>query len=373
MHSNFIKLSNIVELYNGYAFKSNDYIEKSNTLNCRMSNIRPNGQFDILYNAKYLPDKYAIDYRNYILKDGDLIIAMTDMAGDPKILGIPTVVNTLGYNLLLNQRVGKLVIYNKSYTEKYLKYALSCRRIRDYFKSFAGGGVQLNVGKKEILNAEISDYPLEKQKEIVSTLDKLQSIITHLRTQLEKLDLLVKARFVEMFGDPQKNTQNRPTTELINVVKMQRGFDLPTYSRNQNGNVPVYGANGALDKHDTAKVFGGGVITGRSGTIGNVYYTLDDYWPLNTSLFSSDLHGNNVIYLAYLLDMFDLTRFKEGTGVPTLNRNKFHKEQIIDVPIIQQTQFADFVKQVDQSKSILQQELEKAQTLFDSLMQEYFG
>ena len=244
---------------------------------------------------------------------------------------------------------------------------------RKYLLSQSRGATIKGIKIDTISNLELPTYSIDEQKEIVSTLDTLQSIITHRRTQLEKLDLLVKARFVEMFGDPQKNTQSRPTTELINVVKMQRGFDLPTYSRNQNGNVPVYGANGALDKHDTAKVFGGGVITGRSGTIGNVYYTSDDYWPLNTSLFSSDLHGNNVIYLAYLLDMFDLTRFKEGTGVPTLNRNKFHKEQIIDVPIIQQTQFADFVKKVDKSKATVQKALDEAQLLFDSLMQEYFG
>ncbi len=139
-----------------------------------------------------------------------------------------------------------------------------------------------------------------------------------------------------MFGNPIYNTHNRPTTEFINVVKMQRGFDLPVQDRQQNGAVPVYGSNGALDHHDVAKIQGGGVITGRSGTIGKVFYTEGDYWPLNTSLFSVDTHGNNVIYLAYLLELFDLTRFVEGTGVPTLNRNMFHNKQIIDVGIDEQ-------------------------------------
>ena len=131
---------------------------------------------------------------------------------------------------------------------------------------------------------------------------------------------------------------------------MQRGFDLPVQDRQQDGKIPVYGSNGVLDHHNVAKIQGGGVITGRSGTIGKVFYTEGDYWPLNTSLFSVDTHGNNVIYLAYLLQLFNLTRFVEGTGVPTLNRNMFHNKQIIDAPIEEQNQFADFVHQVDKSK-----------------------
>ena len=216
----YIKMSSIVELYNGYAFKSNDYIDSSNTLNCRMSNIRPDGSFDILYSAKYLPDEYAHKYSNYLLNDGDLIIAMTDMAGDPKILGIPTVVNTKGYNLLLNQRVGKLKIINDNFSAKYLKFALSSKRIRDYFKSFAGGGVQLNVGKKEVLNAEIVNYPVDIQSHIVTVLETIQSIITHRKQQLAKLDELIKARFVEMFGDFKTNSMGWTIAKFTEIASI---------------------------------------------------------------------------------------------------------------------------------------------------------
>ena len=159
-----------------------------------------------------------------------------------------------------------------------------------------------------------------------------------------------QSRFIELFGDPIKNTQHRPTTAFVNVVTMQRGFDLPVQDRKQSGNIPVYGSNGVLDHHNQAKVYNGGVITGRSGTIGKVFYTKGAYWPLNTTLFSVDTHENNIIYLAHLLKMFNLARFTEGTGVPTLNRNKFHSAPIIDVPIDEQNQFAAFVEQTDKSK-----------------------
>src|SRR5690554_7923483 len=92
-----VKLSTVCDLQNGFAFKSQDYIEFSNTVSLRMSNIRPNGRFDNSYNLRYLPDDYKNKYSNYLLENGDLVIAMTDLANDPKILGIPTLVET-GYN-----------------------------------------------------------------------------------------------------------------------------------------------------------------------------------------------------------------------------------------------------------------------------------
>ena len=235
-------------------------------------------------------------------------------------------------------------------------------------------GININNIRNEHIDAMSILWPVQdKRTEIVDTLRALIGIINDRQRQLRTLDNLIKARFVEMFGDPVRNTQHRPTTDFINVVKMQRGFDLPVQDRQQDGDVPVFGSNGALDHHNIAKVHGGGVITGRSGTIGRVYYTEGDYWPLNTSLFSVDTHGNNIIFLAYLLMMYDLSRFTEGTGVPTLNRNKFHNKPIIDIPLEEQVVFADFVRQVDKSKAVVQAALDKAQMLFDSLMQQYFG
>ncbi len=109
-----VAIGEFCDLKNGYAFKSDDYIDKSNTLNCRMSNIRPGGYFDLEYHPKYLPDEYAEKYSEFLLRDGDVVIAMTDLASAPKILGVLTVVKTNGKNVLLNQRVGKLVIKNES-------------------------------------------------------------------------------------------------------------------------------------------------------------------------------------------------------------------------------------------------------------------
>ena len=95
--------------------------------------------------------------------------------------------------------------------------------------------------------------------------------------------------------------------------------------------------------------------------------------PLNTTLFSIETYGNNIVYLKYLLDMFNLKRFIDATGVPTLNRNIVHKQKIINAPIKLQNKFADFVKQIDKQKIILGKTLKETEEIQESLMNKYFS
>ena len=218
----------------------------------------------------------------------------------------------------------------------------------------------------------IPNRSLPEQLIIVEYLNKVIAIKTKLQFIVQKLDNLIKARFVEMFGSPITNDKNFVVKKVIEVVKLQRGHDLPIQSRIQNSTIPVWGSNGIVGYHNEAKS-NSGIITGRSGTLGKVYYYDHPFWPLNTTLYSINTYNNNIIYLKYLLEFYELQRFASGTGVPTLNRNEFHNEMIIDVPLVLQNEFADFVKQVDKSKLAVQQSLDKTQELFDSLMQKYFG
>ena len=204
-----VKLGDICDLRNGVAIKSEDYVTSSNTLNCRMSNIRPDGTFDILYNAKYLPDNFLEKYKNYLLKDGDLVIAMTDMAGDPKILGVPTVVKANGFNIIQNQRVGKLELLADNIDENYLKLVLQSKKAKNYFKKFSAGGVQLNLSKKEILNAPIVLPTIEEQKILVNLFKTIESFIYLRKTELLNFNSLNKSLFTTMFGDPFSKVINK--------------------------------------------------------------------------------------------------------------------------------------------------------------------
>ena len=117
---------------------------------------------------------------------------------------------------------------------------------------------------------------------------------------------------------------SRPLGE---VCTLQRGFDLPTEQR-VAGKFPLVTSSGPTDTHCEARVRGPGVVTGRSGSIGSVYFIAEDFWPLNTALYIKDFHGNDERYVFYLLQAFDLSRFSSGAGVPTLNRNHVHDELV---------------------------------------------
>ena len=100
----------------------------------------------------------------------------------------------------------------------------------------------------------------------------------------------------------------------LNVVKfkdfitLKRGYDLPTRKR-KTGNVPVLSSSGISGNHNEYKVDGPGVITGRSGLIGSVYYIRKEFWPLNTTLYVTDFKGNNPLYVYYKLKTINLKKF----------------------------------------------------------------
>ena len=118
------------------------------------------------------------------------------------------------------------------------------------------------------------------------------------------------------------------TATLDELVKLQRGHDLPTAQR-RSGNVPVVGAAGPSGVHDTAIVKAPGVVVGRAGaSMGHATFCEVDFWPLNTSLYATDFLGNNPRFVYYLLDQIDFSGYNSGAAQPVLNRNYIKQIQI---------------------------------------------
>ncbi|HAW54594.1 MAG TPA: hypothetical protein DCX29_06525, partial [Hyphomonas sp.] len=88
--------------------------------------------------------------------------------------------------------------------------------------------------------------------------------------------------------------------ELGDVIELKRGYDLPSRLRT-GGEFPLISSSGRSDTHDQSKVSGPGVVTGRYGTIGQVFYIEEDFWPLNTTLYVRDFKGNNPRFIYYFL------------------------------------------------------------------------
>lgn len=139
---------------------------------------------------------------------------------------------------------------------------------------------------------------------------------------------------------------------VISFLELQRGYDLPSQVR-QEGNVPIVSANGISGTHSEAKVAPPGVTTGRSGTIGEVHFIEQPFWPLNTALYVKGFKGNDPKYVYYFLIHFDLLRFKSGGGVPTLNRNDVHREAAMFPPLPEQRKIAAILSTWDDSLATL--------------------
>ena len=163
---------------------------------------------------------------------------------------------------------------------------------------------------------------------------------------------------------------------LGEVCTLQRGFDLPTRQR-KKGDYPLISSSGCIDSQAEAKVFGPGVVTGRSGSIGSVFFIEKDFWPLNTALYVKDFHGNDPRFIFHLLSKFDLKRFASGAGVPTLNRNNVHSE-IVYVPskVSEQKRIVSIVDQafegIDRAIANTKKNLANARELFESYLNAIF-
>ncbi len=164
--------------------------------------------------------------------------------------------------------------------------------------------------------------------------------------------------------------------ELGEVCTLQRGFDLPTRQR-KKGDYPLISSSGCIDNQAEAKVSGPGVVTGRSGSIGSVFFIEKDFWPLNTALYVKDFHGNDPRFIFHLLSKFDLKRFASGAGVPTLNRNNVHSELVyIPSKVSEQKQIVAIVDQafegIDRAIAHTKKNLINARELFESYLNAVF-
>lgn len=144
--------------------------------------------------------------------------------------------------------------------------------------------------------------------------------------------------------------------KLGEIITLQRGYDLP-HSQRLDGDVPIISSSGRSGFHNCHMVKGPGVVTGRYGTVGEVFYIDEDFWPLNTSLFVSDLKGNNPRFIYYLLQTLDFKRFSDKTGVPGVNRNDLHNIRVRPISYFEQDSIVEILSDCDAAIENLEQRL----------------
>ncbi len=157
---------------------------------------------------------------------------------------------------------------------------------------------------------------------------------------------------------------------LGEVVTFQRGYDLPRRARKQ-GTVPIVSSAGVTDYHNVPMIDPPGVVTGRYGTIGEIYLVTEPFWPLNTTLYVRDFHGNDPTFAFYLLHRFNFHSFSGKSGVPGVNRNELHLEPVaLPHDVAEQRDIAAALSDVDALLGGLDRLITKKRDLKQAAMQQ---
>lgn len=209
---------------------------------------------------------------------------------------------------------------------KFLYYYLSSSV--DLLNSLGTGATFKELSGGKLKEVTLPVPPLAEQQRIVGLLDEafagLATAKANAEKNLQNARALFESHLQSVFTHRGKGWVKKRFDE---VCVLQRGFDLPTHERNK-GQYPLVSSNGITDSIDLWKVKSPGVVTGRSGTIGNVHFIEEDFWPLNTALYIKNFHGNHEKFVFYFLKQFNLSKYSSGAGVPTLNRNNVHGENV---------------------------------------------
>lgn len=158
---------------------------------------------------------------------------------------------------------------------------------------------------------------------------------------------------------------------LGQVCELKRGYDLPNASR-RAGTVPIVSSSGPTGLHDEAKVSGPGVVTGRYGTLGEVFYVAEDFWPLNTSLYVRDFKGNDPRFVAALLRSLNLAQFDGAAAVPGLNRNQLHTVPVRVPDLVAQQVIASVDAALDNLTQNVRRRVEALNEMAQAIYRERF-
>ena len=311
------------------------------------------------------------------LRHGDVIIEKSG-GSDKQPVGRVIFFEGEENKYLFNNFTGLLRVQNpEEWLPKYVFYALYAYYRNGGTRAFENRTTGLHNLQVDnyVKSVDIPKLSYRKQQHICETLDHVRDAVAYRERQLTKLDELVKARFVEMFGDPYTNSKDYPLKKGESFFKLSNGKAVPE-SKRLNGGIPAYGGNGISWYTDESLFDADTIVVGRVGfQSGNVHLVKGPLWVTDNAMYMSscDFSQYNLTFLIELMAHVDFTKFQDAGDLKKITQKPFMQFEYLCPPLSLQNQFADFVAEVDKSKVEVQKALDQTQLLFDSLMQQYFG
>lgn len=356
------RLGDIATYINGFSFKPEDRSTVGLPI-IRIQDLTGN-TYDLgFYDGSY-PKRIEIN-------DGDVLISWSASLG--------IYVWNRG-KALLNQHIFKVAFDKCDVNREFFVYAV--RHKLKEMESKTHGATMKHIVKKDFDNTLIPFPTLNEQGKIAKLLDTVDTIISARQQQLQKLDELVKARFVEMFGDVKYGTERwgeKPFKDITINLDSKRKPVKEADRKKMQGIYPYYGATGIVDYVNDYRQDGDFLLISEDGKALELrskpiaFLASGKIWVNNHAHVQQCTDECNMIYLMYHINFMDVSIWVTGIDQKKLNRANLDTIPIALPPIELQEQFADFVNQVTKSKVAVQKALDEAQLLFDSLMQQYFG
>jgi len=313
------------------------------------------------------------------LKQGDVLL--TTSSENPEDIGHSTEISEdldktlFGYHLMRFRATMPLALHLR-------KYLIGSYLMRQWFEYRSVGMTRYGLSRSDIADAKLILPPFAKQQQIASFLDTkcslIDSTIEKEREVIDKLKEYRQAVITEAVtkgiraGIPMKDSgvewigeipEGWDVCRLKYLAWLQRGYDL-TSDEFVEGPYPVYGSNGIIGYHNKFMATAPGITIGRSGSVGEVQYITQNFWPHNTSIYVKYFEKSIPHYIYYLLLTLDLKGVSSGSVVGSLDRKKIHD---INVPKIQEKEQQDIADYLDAKCSAIDATIQKRELAIEKL------
>lgn len=296
-----VKLGEVATFINGYAFKPQDWSSEGREI-IRIQNLTKTSTEINYYSG-------TID-KKYIVEAGDILISWSGTLG---------VFQWCGRSAVLNQHIFKVVFDKIDIDKSYFKYVVE-KGLQDAVKHTHGSTMK-HLTKKYFDNIIVPYTNLGEQQRIASELDLLSKLILRRQEQLEELNLLVKSRFNEMFGDVILNEKEWKVSKWNEILTIRNGKNQKQVE-DADGKFPIYGSGGIMGYAKDWIVKKNSVIIGRKGNINKPILVRENFWNVDTAFgLEPVLEKINSEYLFYFCQLYNFEKLNKAVTIPSLTKS----------------------------------------------------
>ena len=370
------RLGDVLEIKHGFAFKGEFFSNTGEFVLLTPGNFREDGGLRLKgEKEKHYTGKFP---EEFLLRQGDLLVAMTDLTQNAPILGSPVFIPEDG-RFLHNQRLGKIVnLKTNEVLPKFVFYLFNTASVRGHIKGSASGATVRHTSPSRIYDVPVELPPLPVQRRIASILSAYDELIENNQRRIQILETMARALYREWFVEfrfpghdkiPRVASplgdipQGWETKKLGDIIELKYGKALKKTNR-CDGECPVFGSSGIVGYHDKRLVKGPGIIVGRKGNVGSVFWSDEDFFVIDTAYFVT-----SSVPLRFLFyDLQTKNFINNDAAVPGLNRYQAYALEILAPPPDLIERFCKLADNFEHQASTLRRQIHNLRRTRDLLL-----